>query len=148
MPLVAKRPYAATRDGADGDPGGTPRGMEPFVLLALAGGPVHGYELAQTIASAGFRRAAEDPSLLYKLLRALESEGFATSTWADGEGGPPRRLYTLTPAGEDYLHARAADLRRQAQRIATFTERYQAWTRRARRRPRKSAADKPVEGGS
>lgn len=148
MPVVAKRPYAATRDGADGDPGGTPRGMEPFVLLALADGPVHGYELAQTIASAGFRRAADDPSLLYKLLRALEAEGFATSTWADGEGGPPRRLYTLTPAGEDYLHARAADLRRQAQRIATFAARYQAWSRRATRRSRKPTAGKTLQGGS
>jgi PadR family transcriptional regulator len=148
MPLMAKRPYAATRDGADGDPGGTPRGMEPFVLLSLADGPVHGYELAQAIASVGFRRAADDPSLLYKLLRALEAEGFATSTWADGEGGPPRRMYTLTSAGEDYLHARAADLRRQAQRIATFTERYQAWTKRAPRRTRKSTVSKHVEGGS
>jgi DNA-binding PadR family transcriptional regulator len=122
--------------------------MEPFVLLALADGPVHGYELAQTIASAGFRRAGDDPSLLYKLLRALEAEGFATSTWADGEGGPPRRMYTLTPAGEGYLHARAADLRRQARRIATFAERYQAWNRRATRRSRKPTVGKPLEGGS
>jgi DNA-binding PadR family transcriptional regulator len=145
---MAKRPYAAIREGADGDPEGTPRGMEPFVLLGLADGPVHGYELAHSIASVGFRRAAEDPSVLYKLLRAFESQGLAASAWTDGDGGPPRRMYTLTRDGEAYLHARASDLRRQAKRIQEFAARYQAWTKRATRRSRKSSSTKRAEGGS
>ena len=49
--------------------------MEPFVLLQIASGPVHGYEVAQSIGALGFRRAAEDPSILYKLLRTFEDEG-------------------------------------------------------------------------
>ena len=122
--------------------------MEPFVLLGLADGPVHGYELAQSIASVGFRRAARDPSVLYKLLRALESQGFAASTWTGGDGGPPRRMYTLTPDGEAYLHSRAGDLRRQAKRIQEFAARYEAWTKRATRRTRKSSSTKRAEGGS
>ena len=134
MPVVAKRPYASTRDGADGDPGGTPRGMEPFVLLTLAEGAAYGYELAQSIAALGFRRAAEDPSLLYKLLRTLEDEGFAESTWSDSASGPPRRVCALTQAGEDYLHGRAADLQRQSKRIAAFIDRYRVWSSRGRRR--------------
>jgi PadR family transcriptional regulator PadR len=114
--------------------------MEPFLLLRLAEGPAHGYELAQAIASLGFRRASADPSVLYKLLRALESEGLAESSWSEGEGGPPRRVYALTAAGEDYLHARAADLQRQATRIALFVDRYQLWSKRARRARGRSGA--------
>ncbi len=136
MPVVAKRPYSATREGADGDPEGTPRGMEPFVLLRLAEGPAHGYELAQSISALGFRRAAEDPSVLYKLLRALDADGLTRSSWADGEGGPPRRVYTLTNAGMEYLHTRASDLRRQAKRIAAFLDGYQSLAGRNRRRSR------------
>jgi DNA-binding PadR family transcriptional regulator len=115
--------------------------------LALAAGPAHGYELAQAIASVGFRRASEDPSLLYKLLRGLEEEGLAGSSWADGEGGPPRRMYTLTRSGEEYLHTRAADLRRQAKRIETFVDRYEAWARRAKRRAPKSRSGERADGG-
>jgi poly-beta-hydroxybutyrate-responsive repressor len=112
--------------------------MEPFVLLALADGPTHGYELAQAIASVGFRRASEDPSLLYKVLRGFEAEGLAESSWADGDAGPPRRMYTLTRSGEEYLHTRAGDLRRQAKRIETFVERYEAWAKRIKRRAPRS----------
>lgn len=122
--------------------------MEPFVLLALADGPVHGYELAQAIGALGFRRAAEDPSVLYKLLRAFEAEGLAASTWTDGAGGPPRRTYTLTRAGEAYLHGRAADLRRQSERIAAFVARYETWTRRAPPRPRSSCRARRTQRGS
>jgi len=110
--------------------------MEPFVLLRLAEGPAHGYELAQAISSLGFRRASEDPSVLYKLLRALEEESLAESSWADGEGGPPRRVYKLTRAGMDYLHKRAADLRRQRERIASFLDGYESLATRPRRRGR------------
>jgi DNA-binding PadR family transcriptional regulator len=122
--------------------------MEPFVLLTLAEGPAYGYELAQAIAALGFRRAAEDPSMLYKLLRTLEDEGLAESTWADSSGGPPRRVYALTRAGEDYLHSRAADLQRQATRIAAFIDRYQSWAGRGRRRGRRRNGGAGAVGGS
>ena len=120
--------------------------MEPFVLLRLAEGPAHGYELAPSLATLGFRRASEDPSVLYKLLRTLESEGLAESSWSEGEGGPPRRVYALTSAGEDYLHARAADLQRQAARIALFVDRYQSWSKRTRRSRGRNSGTR-VDGG-
>jgi hypothetical protein len=77
-PLVARVPFAQKRDrprrGRDQE--GTGRGMEPFVLLRVAEGPAHGYELAQSIAALGFRRAADDPSVVYKVLRGLEDRGY------------------------------------------------------------------------
>jgi PadR family transcriptional regulator PadR len=111
--------------------------MEPFVLLSLAeGGPAHGYELAQSVAALGFRRAADDPSVVYKLLRGLEDQEYLTSEWGTAEAGPPPRIYRLTAAGRAYLDERAVDLERQAKRIKVFLERY----RRHRRRLRSSRA--------
>ena len=94
------------------------------MLLQIASGPVHGYEVAQAIGALGFRRAAEDPSVLYKLLRTFEEEGIATSEWAIAESGPPRRVYQLTSKGHEYLARRADDLERQKKRIEVFLERF------------------------
>jgi PadR family transcriptional regulator PadR len=117
--------------------------MEPFVLLSLAvDGPAHGYELAQSVAALGFRRAADDPSVVYKLLRGLEDQGYLTSEWGTAEAGPSPRIYRLTAAGRAYLDERAVDLERQAKRIKVFLERYRRHRRRLRssRAPRKDKA--------
>jgi len=105
------------------DPEGTGQGMEPFLLLELAAGPSHGYELAQSMADLGFRRAGEDPSVVYRQLRSLNEQGRLAAEWTVGDRGS-RRVYHLTPAGEAYLHERAGDLERQARRIGTFLEHY------------------------
>ncbi|MFC1984162.1 PadR family transcriptional regulator [Chloroflexota bacterium] len=106
------------------DHGGTGRRIEPFILLWLAHKPDYGYNLARMAAAVGFRRPAEDPSVLYKVLCVMEKRGFLASTWSTDKGGPRRRIYKLTPSGEAYLHERAADLARQEQRLAVFAESY------------------------
>lgn len=99
--------------------------MEPFLLLELSEGPAYGYDLARTMGVLGFKRAAEDPSTVYKLLRNLEERSYVSSSWLLLENGAPRRMYELLPAGHRYLHERAKDLRREAQRVAQFLDRYQ-----------------------
>lgn len=94
------------------------------MLLHLAEGPAHGWELREAMAGWGFRRAAEDPSTLYKLLRQMEAEGSLVSEWAPGASGPARRVYRLTGAGQARLHERMADLERQGRRIAALMDRY------------------------
>jgi DNA-binding PadR family transcriptional regulator len=98
--------------------------MEPFVLLILAEGPRHGYELAQAMAALGFRRAADDPSVVYKVLRGLQDQGHLASEWGAAGAGPPPRVYRLTRSGRAYLDERVADLERQARRIDVFLDRY------------------------
>jgi DNA-binding PadR family transcriptional regulator len=110
---------------AEVDREGTGRGMEPFVLLELAAGPTYGYQLAAAVAGFGFRRAEKDPSVVYKVLRALEARGYVSSGWSvDDVQVKPRRVYRLTESGERYLEERAADLRRHAQRIERLLARY------------------------
>lgn len=107
--------------------------MEPFVLLEIARGPAHGYQIARAIGEIGFRRAAEDPSVLYKLLRTFEDEGLAKSDWAIADSGPPRRVYELTNKGQEYLATRADDLERQQSRIALFLDEFAKWKRKSTR---------------
>ena len=107
--------------------------MEPFVLLQVAHGPAHGYEIAQAMGEFGFRRVAEDPSALYKLLRLFEEEGIVTSEWAIADSGPPRRVYELTSKGHEYLAQRADDMQRQKARIGVFLDRFAKMKRKATR---------------
>lgn len=43
-------------------------------------------------------------STVYPLLRRLQKENYLESTWKDSaEGLPPRKYYSLTPVGKEYL---------------------------------------------
>ena len=52
---------------------------------------------------------------LYPLLGRLESTGHVQARWEPGDGGPGRKVYSLTPAGRDHLE-------HQARRWARFTD--------------------------
>lgn len=40
---------------------------------------------------------------LYPLLTRLKNTGFLTYRWEESTSGPPRKYYTITPKGEDFL---------------------------------------------
>lgn len=82
------------------------RGVLPTCALAvLDDGPAHGYALAQRIQAAGV--GPVKGGALYPVLNRFEEEGLVTSTWQEGEGGPGRKVFTLTAEGRAHL----ADLR-------------------------------------
>ncbi|MDX6692122.1 MAG: PadR family transcriptional regulator, regulatory protein PadR [Solirubrobacteraceae bacterium] len=83
--------------------------LRPCLLLLLHESPAHGYELRERLRPLGFNR--DDPGRLYRALRALEAAGFVRSAWQSSTGGPDRRTYQLTRAGEERLHDAAAELR-------------------------------------
>lgn len=74
-------------------------------LAVLAEGGAHGYAVAQRLQAAGI--GAVKGGTLYPVLNRLEEEGAVTSAWQEGEGGPGRKVFTLTDAGR----ARLATLR-------------------------------------
>ncbi len=84
------------------------------VLRVVADGPTYGYAIAARLADAGL--GAVKGGTLYPILTRLETEGLVTSSWEAGDGGPGRKFFTLTPAGERALHERAEQWR-------VFTER-------------------------
>lgn len=78
------------------------RFVEPAVLVVLAEGPRHGYELKDEVSELAGNDGA-DVTNLYRVLRALELEGIVRSTWDTAGAGPARRVYRLTSAGRRLL---------------------------------------------
>jgi poly-beta-hydroxybutyrate-responsive repressor len=114
-------------------PSGLPRNyLRPCLLLLLAEGPSHGYDLLEQIPALGHERA--DPGGMYRSLRAMEKEGLVRSWWEDSPTGPARRTYDLTEEGLEWLHAWAGSLRLVHGALGRFLTRYTA------------AADEPVRG--
>ncbi|MBD3924598.1 PadR family transcriptional regulator [Nocardioides cavernae] len=69
------------------------------VLHVIAGGPTYGYAIANALADAGL--GTVKGGTLYPLLGRLEEAGLVSVEWRAGEGGPGRKFYALTPAGEE-----------------------------------------------
>jgi len=104
-------------------PGGLPRGyLRPCLLLLLAEGASHGYELLEQVAALGLDRV--DPGGLYRCLRAMDDDGLVTSAWEPSTSGPARRTYALTDDGREWLHLLAGSLADVGRSLAGFQQRY------------------------
>src|SRR5688500_19805764 len=68
--------------------------LKPCLLLLLAEGPSHGYELLEHVRRMGIKGA--EPGGLYRYLRAMEKEEMVSSWWEPSQAGPARRTYVLT----------------------------------------------------
>ena len=44
---------------------------------------------------------APDPTGVYRLLSTLEEQGLVSQGWSSSSQGPSKRLYELTPGGEE-----------------------------------------------
>jgi PadR family transcriptional regulator PadR len=86
------------------------RMLEPALLLLLHHGPAHGYTLMERLGEFGLEGL--NPSVVYRVLRDMESQGWVSSTWdEETTQGPPRRVYSLTALGDEVLGWSAQDLR-------------------------------------
>lgn len=80
------------------------RFVEPVVLSLLQKkGRSCGYQLCADLQEHALTDAEIDKAALYRTLRQLEKNGNVKSAWETGEGGPARRVYRLTRAGEKHL---------------------------------------------
>lgn len=114
-----------TVDGTGEVPVALPRNyLRPCLLLLLAEGTSHGYELLEQVGSLGLDRV--DPGGLYRCLRAMDEEGLVRSTWEPSASGPARRTYELTDEGREWLHVVAGSLAEVARSLMTYRRRYQA----------------------
>ncbi len=78
--------------------------LEYCILLMLNQKPRYGYELLQELSR--YPIIASTESTVYPLLRRLQKEQYLQSAWQDSaEGLPPRKYYSLTPQGSEYLTA-------------------------------------------
>jgi poly-beta-hydroxybutyrate-responsive repressor len=94
--------------------------LVPAALLTLREASSYGYELIERTAAFGFE--AMNPGTLYRTLRQMEQDGLCESKWetTKGRGGPARRMYTITEAGEAYLGFWAEALEQYQRNMDTF----------------------------
>ena len=76
--------------------------VEPALLVLLRKQPAHGYTLLSELNAFGMESV--HPSVVYRTLREMEELEWIQSDWEmDQTQGPPRRIYHLTPQGEEVL---------------------------------------------
>ena len=78
--------------------------LRPAALSVLAGGPLHGYLIARRIEALRIARGCcPDTTGIYRVLHAMQKEGFVRARWDVSGAGPARRLYQLTLRGRKCL---------------------------------------------
>ncbi|HWC25561.1 MAG TPA: helix-turn-helix transcriptional regulator [Solirubrobacteraceae bacterium] len=97
--------------------------LTAWLLLLLHRGATHGYELRRQLESYG---VCTEAGSMYRLLRKLESEGCAASSWAKSAAGPRRRLYQLTAKGRRDLDGLVMAIAVARDVHAAFLEAHQA----------------------
>jgi len=110
-------------EGSETVAGALPRHyLKPCLLLLLAEGPSHGYELLEQVRRLGIQGA--EPGGLYRYLRSMEKEEVVSSWWEPSQAGPARRTYILTDAGRRALLASVDSLRDVRQLLVDLLDRY------------------------
>ena len=81
--------------------GGLPKNfLQPCLLLLLKEEPGYGYDLVTRLKALGID---DDSAAVYRALRALEEKSAVYSYWNMSSTGPARRMYRLTPSGDEML---------------------------------------------
>ena len=125
MPRMRRRRWRGGR-GEAACPRRIYRFVVPCLLLLLHRDPSHGYSLIEELSEFGFEETPIDPSVVYRYLREIEEKGLVTSAWqTEGGGGPPRRVYRITPDGDQYLAWWVRDLRETAKVLKRFLAAYE-----------------------
>lgn len=96
--------------------------LKPCLLLLLAEGPSHGYELLEQVRRMGIKGA--EPGGLYRYLRAMEKEEMVSSWWEPSQAGPARRTYVLTEHGRKGLNESVQSLRDVREILVSLLDRY------------------------
>ncbi len=111
------------RDARENGTGTLPRHyLKPCLLLLLAEGPSHGYELLEQVRRLGIQGA--EPGGLYRYLRSMEKDELVSSWWEPSQAGPARRTYILTDAGRQALRASVDSLRDVRRLLVDLVDRY------------------------
>jgi poly-beta-hydroxybutyrate-responsive repressor len=96
--------------------------LVPMLLLLVRQWSSYGYELMERMGTFGI--AMMNPGTFYRVLRQMEKDGMVSSSWDTSGGGPARRIYSITDAGEAYLKVWAESLGRYQRTMETIFRLY------------------------
>ncbi|MDP6607343.1 MAG: PadR family transcriptional regulator [Dehalococcoidia bacterium] len=102
-----------------------------FILSALAGRPMHGYELTQAVAEGSGNCCAPSDAAIYPAIRDLSEGGFITCE-AVSQGARQRNVCTLTDRGFDALSAATEAWGNVLPHLARVIDETEAETRKRR----------------
>lgn len=91
------------------------------LLLLLAEGTSHGYDLVEQVRALGLVKV--DAAGVYRCLRAMDEQGLLRSRWEPSTTGPARRTYVLTDEGRERLELMADELARTEDALRSFLSR-------------------------
>lgn len=82
--------------------------LEFCILMMIKRQTSYGYEIISTLEKYPIMAAKENT--IYPLLRRLLKEGYISSSWQESaEGLPPRKYYSITDEGREYLSVMIAE---------------------------------------
>jgi DNA-binding PadR family transcriptional regulator len=115
--------------------------LQPAAMMMLAQEPLHGYRLVQRLGElVMFRAQPPDPTGVYRLLKAMEAEGYVTSAWELADSGPAKRRFALTRAGRACLARWTQTLEEYQAAVADLLAATQCRPRSARHRKQPARA--------
>jgi PadR family transcriptional regulator PadR len=91
--------------------------LHPCLLLLLKEEPGYGYDLVTRLKELGID---DDSAAVYRALRSLEERSAVLSYWHTSSTGPARRMYRLTPQGEEMLAAAVETVQETHQAIERY----------------------------
>ena len=100
--------------------------LQSCLLVLLHHEPGYGYSLMDGLGKFGFQSDQMDISIIYRALRNLEAEGLVSDSWDNSNLGPQRRVYTITPQGEEALAVWIENLRQRRKEIEALEAAYDA----------------------
>ena len=77
--------------------------LDLLILHVVAGGPVHGYALAQRLRRISNEVLQVTQGSLYPALHRLEKRRWLRAEWRTADSGRDAKFYSLTPAGRKQL---------------------------------------------
>ncbi len=112
--------HPSTRSKHRTGSGKSERYIQPSILMGLRRKASYGYEIIQTIQEFGFVEGQAPPGMIYRHLRELEAAGLVVSSWKTEGRGPAKRVYELTPEGEEALALWVRYMEDQARKLTNF----------------------------
>ena len=79
--------------------------LDLLLLSILANGPAHGYAIIESLRARSEGTFDLPEGTVYPALHRLENQGLLKSSWSE-DSGRRKRVYQLTPKGQQALNAR------------------------------------------
>lgn len=92
--------------------------LDLLILKTLAGGPMHGWGVAQKIHVLSEDILQVNQGSLYPALHRLEQQGLITAQWGASENNRQAKFYELTRAGRKQLAEETRNWERMAGAVA------------------------------